>query len=110
VETIEENERLYTKKQVMAARRVRAYASAMGAMATADIIYFSVEDVVRAYEIYGTDLQAVRGKSVKRKVTKAQEPIGEKFVDSKVIPHIDLMILSGVAFLVGYVKPLCHLL
>jgi hypothetical protein len=79
VETIEENERRYIKKQIMAARRVRVSASAMGAMAMADIIsqirsrrvegiVFRLEDVVRAYEIYGQDLKAVRGKSVKRKV------------------------------------------
>jgi hypothetical protein len=37
-ETIEDNERMFTKKQVMAARRVRVYASAIGAMAMADII------------------------------------------------------------------------
>jgi hypothetical protein len=101
IETIEDNESLYMKKQVMAARRVRVYASVMGVMAMADIIAqvrirrveeidFSVEDVVRAYEIYGPDLQAVRGKSVKRKVTKAQEPIRERVVDSRVILHIDL--------------------
>jgi hypothetical protein len=33
IKTIEDNERLYTKKQVIAARRVRVYASAMGAIA-----------------------------------------------------------------------------
>jgi hypothetical protein len=63
-------------------------------------IDFSVEDVVRAYEIYGPDLQAVRGKSVKRKITKAQEPI----------LHIDLMFLSGVSFLVENARPICMLM
>jgi hypothetical protein len=38
VETIKENERLYTETQVMAARRVRVYASAMATMAMADIV------------------------------------------------------------------------
>jgi hypothetical protein len=38
---------------------------------------------------------------VKRKVTKAQEPIREKVVDLRVTLHIDLMFLSGVSFLVG---------
>jgi hypothetical protein len=89
----------------------------MGAMATADIIgqvrsrrvdgiYFTVEDIVRAYEIYGPDLQAVRGKTVKKKVTQANE----KIVDSRVTLHIDLMFLSGVSFLVGYARPICMLM
>jgi hypothetical protein len=53
---------------------------------------------------------AVRGKSAKRKVTKAQEPTREKVVDSKVTLHIDLMFPSGDALLVGYVNQLCLLL
>jgi hypothetical protein len=61
IKTIKQNERLYTKRQVEAERRMRIFASAMGAMAMADIIGqvrswrvdgidFTVEDVVRAYE------------------------------------------------------------
>jgi hypothetical protein len=110
IETVKQNERLYTKRQVEAARRVRIFTSAMGAMAMADIIGqvrsrrvdgidFTVEDVVRAYEMYGPDLQAVRGKTVKKKVT--QVPAKGKIVDSRVTLHIALMFLSGVSFLVG---------
>jgi hypothetical protein len=73
-----------------------------------DGIDFTVEDVVRAYEIYGPDLQAVRGKTVKRKVTQA--PAKEKIVDSRVTLHIDLIFLSVVSFLVGYSRPICMLM
>jgi hypothetical protein len=75
IETIKQDERLYTKRQVEAAamrsRRV-------------DGIDITIEDVVRAYEIYGPDLQAVRGKTAEKKVTLA--PAKEKIVDSRVIP------------------------
>ena len=120
VETVEANERLYTKKQVAAAKRVRVYASTMGAMSRANLlahvrsrrvegIDFTAEDVGRAFEIYGPDLQAVRGKTVKKLVSKsAESPIG-KVVDSRVVLHVDIMFVCGVAFLVGYAKPLCML-
>jgi hypothetical protein len=112
IEIIKQNERLYTKRQIEAARRVRIFALAIRAMAMAEIIGqvrsrrvdgidFTVEDVVNAYEIYGPDLQALRGKTVKKKVTQA--PAKENIVDSIVTLHIDLMSLSGVSFLVGYV-------
>jgi hypothetical protein len=120
-ETVKGNERLYTKKQVEAARRVRQYASAMGAMSMANLIAqvrsrrvegidFTVEDVTRAFDIDGPDLQAVRGKSVKKKRAKAPEPVAGKIVNERVSLHVDLMFLSGVVFLVGYVKPLGVLL
>jgi hypothetical protein len=59
---------------------------------------------VRAYDLYGPDLQAVRGKFLRRKVTKAQELIREKVMDSRVTLHINLMFLYGVSFLVGYAR------
>jgi hypothetical protein len=119
IETINQNERLFTKGQVEAARRVRIFASAMRAMAMVDIIGqvrsrrvdvidFTVEDVARSYEIYGRDLQAVRGKTVEKKLTQALAK--EKIVNSRVTLHIDLMFLSGVSFLVGNARPICMLM
>jgi len=121
VQTVEANEKLYSKAQVAAAKRVLAYSNAMGAMSMANLISqvrsrrvdgmnFTVEDVTRAFEIYGPSLQAVRGKTVRLKKGRAPEPIADKIVDVRVTMHLDLMFLSGVAFLIGYVKPLGLLL
>ena len=119
-ETVEGNEKLYTKKQIEAAKRVRVYASAMGAMSMENLVSqarsrrvegmdFSADDVVRSFKIYGPSLQAVRGKSRKKKTVRAAQKVAGKVVDSRVTLHIDLMFLSGVAFLVGYDTHLCML-
>jgi hypothetical protein len=90
IEAIKQNKRLYTKRQVEAARRVRISASVIVAMALADIIgqvmsrrvdgiNFTVEAVVRAYEIYGSDLQAVRGKTVKKKYPSPSQREDRRF-------------------------------
>jgi hypothetical protein len=75
---------------------------------------FTTEDIMRAFEIYGPSLGAVRGKTCKLKKSRSPQPIAEKAVDSRATMHIDLMFLSGVAFLVSYVKPigliLCNLI
>ena len=119
-ETVEGNEKLYTKKQIEAAKRVRVYASAMGAMSMENLVSqarsrrvegmdFTADDVVRSFKIYGPSIQAVRGKSRKKKTKRAAQKVAGKIVDSRVTLHIDLMFLSGVAFLVGYATPLCML-
>ena len=117
VETVEENEKLYTKKQVVLARSVMRYSKAMGGMSLSNLMIqarsgrvqglgFNADDVVRAFEIYGPSLEAVRGKTTKLKKKKSPQSVSHKIVDERVTMHIDLMFLSGVAFLLSYVKPL----
>ena len=121
VETVAENERLLTKKQIAGAKRARLFSLSMGCLSMANLVAMvrnrrtegidlSFEDVILAYETYGPELQAIRGKTVKQKTSVAPEPAVGKIVDADVTMHIDLMYLSGVAFLISYVKPLCLLL
>ena len=121
VSTVEERLRLYSKKDIEAATRVKDYASSMISMSLGNLIQaarvrrvdgldFTVNDVIRAHDIWGPSLQGVRGKTVKFKRSRDVSPIEEKIIDSKVTMHVEVMSLSGVAFLVSYVKPLCLLL
>ena len=50
IETVAENEKLYTKKEVEAAKRVRVYASSMGALSSANLIL-----QVRSRRVEGID-------------------------------------------------------
>jgi hypothetical protein len=71
---------------------------------------FNHEDVTRAEEIYGPDLQAVRGKSVKRKNRHAGVKPAGKIVDANLIMHTDIMFVEGLPFLMSIFKPLMLLL
>jgi hypothetical protein len=62
VETVAENEKLYSRKQVESAKRVISYSNAMGSMSMANLIVqasskrvdgmdFTTEDIVRAFEM-----------------------------------------------------------
>ena len=123
IETVEGNEQLYTKVQILGAKRAVAFTAAMGFSTMAntlalaqtgrvDGINFSVEDIARARDIYGEDVQAVRGKTTRHKrgrATHEGRPHG-KMVDSNVTMHLDIMFRSGVAFLISYTKPLMMLM
>ena len=121
IETVAENKKLYTKAEVRAADAVRQYSMAMGGMSIASLmaqargrrvdgLTFTTQDVVRAFRIYGPSLEVVRGGSVKIKRSKSPGPVSDMVTDSKVTMQVDIMFLSGVAFLVGYVKPMCLLM
>lgn len=123
VETVEGNERLYTKEQVRAAKRAGAFVRAMGFSSAkntlrlaktgrVDGINFTPDDVERAREIYGEDVESVRGKTprLKRGAAKYEGRPHGKMVDSDVTMHLDIMFLSGVAFLLSYTRPLMMLM
>ena len=119
VETVISNEKLYTQSEVQAARRVMEWGASMGYISKSNALAmlrgnkvegadFTALDVERAYDIYGKDLPAVRGKSVRfkrRAIDKRGRPMG-KIVNADVTMHSDIMFLCGVKFLVAYVTPL----
>jgi hypothetical protein len=98
VETVARNESLYTRKEVDAARRVKEFSGAIGHMSQGMLhnivttrrvegIDFNHDDVNRAQTIYGQDLQAVRGKSVRRAKKKA-DPVVGKIVSPDAVLYI----------------------
>jgi hypothetical protein len=77
IETVEGNERLYSKREVETAIRVKKFSAVMGHLSQGILheidtgrvqgLDFTHDDIERANSIYGPDPQAVRGKPVKYK-------------------------------------------
>jgi Zinc knuckle len=116
VETVAKNEGLYTKKEVAAARRVKEFSAAMGHLSQGMLhnivttrrvqgIDFNHDDINRAQAIYGQDLQAVRGKSVRHRIKKA-DPVVGKVVSPNCVLHTDIMFVCGLPFLISILKPI----
>jgi hypothetical protein len=117
VATVEENERLFTKAQVAAARRVRDFSAAMGFISQANLhhivrqgrqpeINFGHADINRALEIYGPSLESLRGKTENSKVRREPSKPAGKIVDSELVMHTDIMYVGGLPFLTSVFKPL----
>ena len=116
VSTVARNEALYTKKEVEAARRVKEFSASMGHLSQGMLhsivttrrvqgIDFDHDDVNRAEAIYGQDLQAVRGKSVRHRIKKA-DPVAGKIVSPNCVLYTDIMFVCGLPFLISILKPL----
>jgi hypothetical protein len=116
VETVEGNTMLYTKKEVAAADRARAFSAAIGHPSTKVLIEmvrsmrvegldFGVNDVMRSLAIYGPSIESVRGKTAKKKRTKLAERKIRLVSQSDVSLHMDIMFAGGVPFLISVAKP-----
>jgi hypothetical protein len=117
VETVEENLKLYTKKEVAAAGRARAFSAAMCHPSTkvvldivrsgrAEGLDFGVPDVLRAIDIYGPSLESVRGKETRKKRISIPQKAAGLVVDAEQVLHIDIAFFAGIPFLVSVAKPL----
>jgi hypothetical protein len=117
VETVEGNMKLYTKKQVAAAGRARAFSAAMCHPSTnvvldivrsgrAEGLDFGVPDVLRAIDIYGPSLESVRGKETRHKRMSVPQKAPGLVVDVEQVLHIDIAFFAGIPFLVSVAKPL----
>jgi hypothetical protein len=120
METVAKNKALFTVEQVEAAERVRAFGAAMGHMSEANLhalvrsgrvasIDFGHRDIERAHKIFGTGVETIRGKSM-RKNTKFADPVVGKVVESELVAHIDIMFVRELPFLTTVMKPLNLLL
>ena len=115
VETVAGNERLYTKKQVEAAARAKAFMGAMGFQGIQTIIEivrsgrvpvdFTVEDVLRAQSIWASQ-EATRGKTTRKKTTRAPSKVAGSVVDADLTMHVDIAFFAGVGVLMAMFKPL----
>ena len=115
--TVEENERLYTKKEVE-----RAYAatalwknmnnpgmevfSKMLTRGTVHGVNLTPEDVRRGIRIAGRPLQNIRGRTRNRKVRKINPVPIYRTIDKLLVMRIDIMFVSGLMFLVSTTAPL----
>ena len=116
IESVENNLKLYTLKEIKAAERARALSAALGHASRANLHHIvrngrvadlgiNHHDIRRAKHIYGDPVEVIRGKTMQRK-TKLAAPIVGKVVEPNLVMHTDIMFVCGEAFLVSVFKPL----
>jgi hypothetical protein len=105
---------------VQAAERVKAFSSAMGHASVSNLhamvrsgrtvgLDFSHQDIDRAEKIFGKSVQAIRGKTMRKK-TRFADPVVGKIVEPNLVMHTDIMFVAGLPFLTSVFKPLMLLL
>lgn len=116
VQTVEDNEKLYTKDQVERAKVARRVMIELGCTSAANLIKLargimmnlpvSAEDVYRATKIYGPLLGAVKGKTKIRKAGKVIVEHVPRPVESVLTMYSDLMFIAKIPFLISVVLPM----
>jgi hypothetical protein len=117
--TLEEREHMYTRKEVRRALRAELFirnaghpsqneAVSMVRDGNINNIPLSVNDVNTYYDIYGPMVEAVRGKSTKRRVTFVQSSMDDGVKEQRKIQSLvsDVMHVKQVPFLVTIASPL----
>ena len=116
VETVERNKELFSVKEIEGAERARALSAAMGFASQgtlkeliragrADGLDISQQDVDRAERVFGPAVEAIRGKTMRRK-TKFAEPIVGKIVNPNCTVEADLAFFEKEAFVASVTHPM----
>lgn len=115
--TVAENEALYTKREVDAARRAKQFIKELGYPSMAEtmkMIHFgglvnapvTVQDIYRAFKIYGLDVPALKGKAKLSTPAIVKPEYVPKPVISSLTMHLDIMFVEGLKFLISVTTPL----
>jgi len=114
--TVAENERLFTKREVEAARKIKDIKRILAYPSDADLIQLlksgitnapvDTNDVKRAAIIYGPDWAELKGKTVMNKPSIVNiDPIMRPLHQLQVL-HVDIMFVEGIPFLISVCQPL----
>jgi hypothetical protein len=115
--TVAERESLYTKKEVMRARQAQEFIKASGYASEKEAAHMvndgnitgvpiTSKDVHRAFDIYGRSAAAVRGKTTRKKIARAEVDDALKEQRTDQVLYTDVMKVRGQAYLVSLVEPL----
>ena len=115
--TVEENEAMYTKREVLAAKQAKELSAQLGYPSARDLIDIinagsiinlpiTARDVERAYKIYGPDLAAVKGKTTSKKAARANSDVIIKRVREIQTLSIDIMFVNGDPYLISVSAPM----
>lgn len=115
--TVEENESMYTKREVVAAKQVKEISAQLGYPSPRDLIDvinagsiinlpITARDVERAYKIYGPDLAAVKGKTTSRKAARANPDVIVKRTREIQTLSVDVMFVNGDPYLISVSTPM----
>ena len=118
VTTVRDKMLKYTQRHIKQAELAREYKRKLGYASTGQLIKLisqgkiancniTAQDVVRAFDIWGPDLDCLKGKTPSHKAQiEDEQPILDPLQDKNKIMYIDLMFVNGNPFLIAVVKPL----
>ena len=118
VTTVRDKMLKYTQRHVKQAELAKGYKRKSGYASTGQLIKLisqgkiancniTAQDVVRAFDIWGPDLDCLKGKTPSHKAQiEDEQPILDPLQDKNKIMYIDLMFVNGNPFLIAVVKPL----
>jgi hypothetical protein len=117
--TVRENEQVYTRDEVRRAKLVYKLVRNSGYPSPNEVIHLlqdgnvrgipatlSKSDVERAYRIYGTHPEYIRGNMTNQKVSRAQVDLGLRSTDKRLRMYVDVMHIDSHMFLVSVTDPL----
>jgi hypothetical protein len=116
--TVRENERMYTKEEVHRAKHVYKFLKCSGYPSADEAMHLITDgnvhgmpllikdDLERAYEIYGTHPEYVRGQMTKKKVGHWKLDISLKCVTKSQSLYTDVMHIDTKKFMVSVTEPL----
>jgi hypothetical protein len=116
--TVQENEQLYTKEEVRRAKLAHEFIRSSGYPSPEEVVHLlidgnvrgipklMVEDVRRAYAIYGTHPEYVRGQLTKKKVSRTPVDLALRSPNKTLTLLADVMHIDGHMFLVSVAAPL----
>jgi hypothetical protein len=112
VETVNENRAKYTKEEVKRADEARELWKTLAFPSTKDFIWMlkngkvlgtriAIHDVLRMFNIYGTDCSVLKGRVVRKQPDKVIIESIEREISGDLVVAVDIMFIDGVAFLVS---------
>ena len=115
--TTAERESLYTKKEVIRAKQAQDFIKASGYTSEKEAAHMvndgnitgvpiTAKDIHRAFDIYGRPAAAVRGKTTRKKVSRAEVDDALKEQRTDQVLYTDVMKVREQAYLVSLVEPL----
>ena len=115
--TTAERENLYTKKEVIRAKQAQDFIKASGYTSEKEATHMvndgnitgvpiTAKDIHRAFDIYGRPAAAVRGKTTRKKVSRAEVDDALKEQRTDQVLYTDVMKVREQAYLVSLVEPM----
>ena len=119
IETVSDNKKLYSKREIAQAEKARNYQKTISHTTAGDLIKMisagkikncdiNVQDVVRSVKIWGKELGNIKGKTTAKTaptVDVEDDPIIKGIVQKQQFVYIDLMFVDGAIYLIGVYSP-----